>query len=84
MILEEYLILNRHKFTKKDFAKMLGITESHCLRITKGTSKPSLKLAQKIEETTEGNVSKMEALFPEDFKNSIFKEEVLKLARKET
>lgn len=78
MILEEYIFLNRKILKKKDLSKRLGISTTHLNNLINGSQAPSLKLAKRIEEVTEGKVSKVEALFPEDFQNNIFKEEVVK------
>jgi len=63
--LDEYLF--KTKTSKKDFAEKLGISRGHLQHILSGIKNPSVKLAKKIEELTEGKVSKEEVLFPEDF-----------------
>ncbi len=65
MRLDLWLFLN--KTTKKDFAKEIGISRGHLQEIVSGKRRPSIKLAKKIEELTEGKVTKEEMLFPEDF-----------------
>ena len=65
MNLDEYL--SRSKITRTDFAKILGISRTHLQDILSGRRSPSKTLAKKIEEATEGKVTKEELLFPEDF-----------------
>lgn len=62
----EYLFKKR--ITQVDFAKRLGISRGHLGQILYGTKHPSRKLAKKIEEETEGKVTAVELLFPENFK----------------
>ncbi len=64
--LDEYLF--RTKTTKKAFAEKIGISQGHLQHILSGIKNPSVKLAKKIEEFTEGRVSKEEVLFPEEYK----------------
>jgi transcriptional regulator with XRE-family HTH domain len=65
MNLDEYLF--RTKQSKTSFAQKLGISRGHLQHILNGSRRPSVSLAKKIEEITEGKVSKAEVLFPEDF-----------------
>lgn len=65
MKLDLWLFMN--KITKKDFAARLQVSRGHLQEIVSGKRKPSVKLAKKIEELTEGKVSKEEVLFPEEF-----------------
>jgi transcriptional regulator with XRE-family HTH domain len=59
----EYLFKKR--ITQIEFAKRLGISRGHLGQILHGTKHPSRKLAKKIEEETEGKVTAVELLFPE-------------------
>ncbi len=52
--MKEYLF--RNNLTVKEFAFHLGISASYLYQLIKGERKPSLKLAQRIEEYTEGEV----------------------------
>jgi len=65
MSLDEYLW--RNKISRTDFAKLLGVSRSHLQQILSGNRNASIKLAKKIEEVTQGKVSKEEMLFPEEF-----------------
>lgn len=58
--------LFKNKITKTDFAKTLGISRGHLQGVISGKLSPSVKLAKKIEEATEGKVSKEKLLFPEE------------------
>jgi transcriptional regulator with XRE-family HTH domain len=62
----EYLFKKR--ITQVDFAKKLEISRGHLSQILYGTKHPSRKLAKKIEEETEGKVTAIELLFPENQK----------------
>lgn len=64
--LREYLFKKR--ITQVDFAERLGISRGHLGQILHGTKHPSRKLAKKIEEETEGKVTAVELLLPENFK----------------
>jgi transcriptional regulator with XRE-family HTH domain len=64
--LREYLFKKR--ITQVDFAKQLGISRGHLGQILHSTKHPSRKLAKKIEEETEGKVTAVELLLPENFK----------------
>jgi len=65
MKLDLWLFLN--KITKKDFAIQLGVSRGHLQEIVSAKRTPSIKLAKKIEEITQGKVTKEELLFPEDY-----------------
>jgi len=65
MNLDEYLF--RTKQSRTSFAQKLGISRGHLQHILNGSRRPSVPLAKKIEESTQGKVSKEEMLFPEDF-----------------
>ena len=60
----EYLFKKR--ITQVDFAKRLGISRGHLSQILHGSKHPSRKLAKKIEEETEGKVTAVELLLPEN------------------
>lgn len=65
MDLDEYLW--RNKISRTDFAVQIKISRSHLQQILSRKRNPSVKLAKKIEEITDGKVTKEEVLFPEDF-----------------
>jgi transcriptional regulator with XRE-family HTH domain len=62
MDLDEYLF--RKRVSQTEFAKELGISRNHLGEILRGRRSPSVKLAKKIEELSQGEVTKEEALFP--------------------
>ena len=64
MKLKEYF--KRYSINKAGFAKSLGVSRSYIYWLMKGGI-PSVEAARKIEEATEGKVSKEELLFPNDF-----------------
>lgn len=49
---------------EKMLAGMLGVSKNYVWRLLNGSRYPSRELALKIEETTCGAVSRMEALYP--------------------
>lgn len=51
----------------QDFAKDLEISREYFYHILSGHRKVSKKMAVKIQELTKGHVSRMEALYPEEF-----------------
>lgn len=55
MELKEYL--DKHYLTKRGFAKKLGVTDSTIHNFIAGRSHPTAKLAQKIVELTNGEVT---------------------------
>ena len=63
-ILKKYC--NAHKITNRILAKDLGITEVHIYNICGYKNKPSLKLAKKIEEYTNGEVKAIDLLYPKN------------------
>jgi transcriptional regulator with XRE-family HTH domain len=67
MDLDEYLF--RKRISQTEFAHALGISRNHLGEILRGRRNPSIKLAKKIEELTNGEVSKEEALFPKGREN---------------
>lgn len=62
MDLDEYLF--RKRVSQTEFAKELGISRNHLGEILRGRRSPSVKLAKKIEELSQGEVTKEEVLFP--------------------
>ena len=62
MDLDEYLF--RQKISQIDFANELGISQNHLGEILRGRRSSSVKPAKKIEESTKGEVTKEEAMFP--------------------
>ena len=65
MRLDQYI--EKHGITKTEMAKRLNITPTHCFSILKMVQAPSRQLAERIFEVTNGEVSKAEAIFPEDY-----------------
>lgn len=65
MHLKEYL----KDLSLKDLADDLQITQRHLREIAEGRNKPGSRLAKRIEEVTKGKVTRLEALYPEDFHN---------------
>lgn len=64
MKLKEYFFISR--VNQRDFAKTLGVSESHLSQIVTGKRKPSVKLAKKIMDATNDHVSLSELFFPEN------------------
>ena len=67
MHLDEYIFLNRKAFDIDELSQRLEVTRTHLVSISSKRRKPSLKLAKKIEEHTEGRVSRLEVLYPDEF-----------------
>ena len=65
MLLRDFL--DKHEIMYQDFAKDLGVSRVYFYHLLSGRRKVSKKMARKIEELTKGHVSRMEALYPEDF-----------------
>ena len=63
--------MKKYSITQKKMARRLKITECHLRRIIFGTSHPSRKLAELIEEKTKGMVTKEEAIFFETHEGEI-------------
>ena len=63
MKLKDYF--KKYSINKAGFAKNLGVSRSYIYWLIKGGI-PSIEAAKKIEEATEGKVTKEELLFPED------------------
>lgn len=78
MHLEEYIFLHRKSFTIDELAEALEITRTHLISISGQRKKPSCKLAKKIEEITNGKVSRLEVLYPDEFHIKNFTEELKK------
>lgn len=76
MHLDEYIFLNRKIFDADELAQQLEITRTHLISISSKRRTPSLKLAKKIEENTEGKVSRLEVLYPEEYHNKNFANEL--------
>ena len=68
MLLYEYL--EKHLIDGKDFAKKIQVSYEHLRMIVIQKHFPSRKLAMRIEVATNKEVSKYEAIFPEDFERS--------------
>lgn len=60
MKLDEYL--KNQSMTKTAFGAVVGVSQSHISNISWGKKQPSIKLAKKIEEATDGKVSVIELL----------------------
>jgi len=56
----------KQKLRYKRLAELLGVTPSHVTQLINGKRRPSPELALKIEEVTQGAVTRMELLYPED------------------
>lgn len=67
MFLDEYLFYS--KISKKEFAKMVGVSYPHFTMIASGKLDCTMKMAKKIEEVTNGKVSVKEMLFPKDYEH---------------
>ena len=55
--------LEQSGITKRDFAKIIGCQYTHFVSVSNGQRRPSVKLAQKIEEKTMGLVKKEKLIF---------------------
>ena len=55
MRLADYII--HKKLTRTEFARQIGVTPAHITNICNGWKNPSLSLAEKIEQHTEGKVT---------------------------
>lgn len=66
MKLDDYF--KKFSINKAGFAKSLGMSRSYIYWLINGGI-PSVEAARKIEEATEGKVSKEELLFPNEVKN---------------
>jgi len=57
--------MRKNKLTQKMMAERLSITITHLRMLLIGRSSPSKKLAIRIEDVTNGDITKEEALFHE-------------------
>lgn len=60
MQLRDYI--HQKRIRKKDFAKLLGISETHLVQVSIGNRIPSSKMALRIEELTNGLVNGWELI----------------------
>lgn len=65
MILTEWIKKNKIKL--KDLAELMGVSFSMAAKLSSGHRKCSLVNAIKIEKATKGQVTREEALWPDDF-----------------
>ena len=65
MILKDYI--RKNKLSIKDFAISMGVTPGTLYKIRTGERRVTVGLAIKIERETHGDVSREEALWPQDF-----------------
>lgn len=65
MLLKDYL--RKYGIHVSEFARTLSVSREHLRSIIAGTNYPSRRLAIAIRNKTDGEVSKMELMFPEDF-----------------
>jgi len=65
MLLRDFL--DKEQIMYQDFAKDLGVSRVYFYHLLSGHRKVSKKMAVKIELLTKGRVTRMEALYPEDF-----------------
>lgn len=65
MLLKDFL--DKEQIMYQDFAKDLGVSRVYFYHLLSGHRKVSKKMAVKIELLTKGKVTRMEALYPEDF-----------------
>jgi len=64
MKIEEFLEKENMSIAK--FALNIGVHYTHILRIVNGQRRPSPELALKIEQATDGQVTRLELLYPEN------------------
>jgi len=65
MLLRDYL--KTENIMVKHFAEMMGTSPTYLSHILKGRRRVGIDLAKKIEQLTDGKVSRVEAIYPEDF-----------------
>lgn len=65
MLLHEYT--EKYMINLRYFAKDLGVSYEHLRMIMLRKSYPSRKLSIRINDMTNGEVTKYEAIFPDDF-----------------
>lgn len=51
---------------QKDMAETIGIKPSSLSMILSGKTKPSLEIASRIEQLTNGEITRMDLLYPEE------------------
>ena len=56
----------KHKIKAKDLAEKLDVHPVYLAYIESGARIPSRKLAKRIERVTDGEIGKMQLLFPEE------------------
>jgi DNA-binding transcriptional regulator YdaS (Cro superfamily) len=56
MMLREYLWKNRWRFNRKEFAERVGVIPTYLSSVAHGSTRPSISLAKRIEEATQGEV----------------------------
>jgi len=61
MYLKDYL----KSKNRDEFAKLVGTTKNYINLLTCGSRRPSPKLALKIEQATNSEVTRMELLYPD-------------------
>ena len=65
MLLKDYLDLRGIEY--QEFAKALGTSRTYLYHVFSGRKKLNLKRAREVEILTKGMVTRLEALYPEDF-----------------
>ena len=75
MKLSDYLKIK--EMNHSELAKKLGVTRSYLSQIVYEKNRPSVSLAKKIQEITNGYVTVTELLCPEDYKK-LDPDEILK------
>ena len=68
MQLKEYLEVTG--ISRLYFSNLIGIRESNLSRYITGKVRPSLNMASKIEEATQGHVSRLEVLYPSEYEEA--------------
>lgn len=65
MLLKDWL--NKNQVTPYKFAKEIGMATSTIYKNLAGTQRMSTRFAVKVEEQTNGEVTRSEAIWPEDY-----------------
>lgn len=65
MLLKDYL--NEYNIAYKDFAKLIETSPNYLYQLVNGHKNCSKKMARRLELVTGGRVTRMEALYPEDY-----------------
>jgi transcriptional regulator with XRE-family HTH domain len=68
MDLREWLFRKRKSVT--DFAKEIGVSRNHINAIVNGRGRPGANLAKQIQNATNGEVTIMELLYPQEQKEN--------------